>query len=179
MSEARFPPPPRDQEPEPPQRQTEPRLHPTNPATLVVLALGCAAVAWILVANTYSDLPHIPWLPAFTLFALAAFEAVLARNTKARIDHKPNTAPVDVLAVARYVVLAKASSPAGAIFAGLYGGILVWLLVIKGAQNTAAATDLPPTATGFVASLALVGAALWLERSCRVPRPPEDDKPAE
>jgi hypothetical protein len=136
-------------------------------------------VAWILVANTYSDLPHIPWLPAFTLFALAAFEAVLARNTKARIDRRPNTVPVDVLAVARYVVLAKASSPAGAIFAGLYGGILVWLLAVKGVQNPAAATDLPPTATGFVAALALVGAALWLERSCRVPRPPEDDKPAE
>jgi len=152
---------------------------PTSPATLVVLALGSAAVAWILVANTYGDLPHIPWLPAFTIFALAAFEAVLARNTKARIDRRPDTAPVDVLAVARYVVLAKASSPAGAIFAGLYGGILVWLLVVKGPQNPAAATDLPPTATGFVAALALIGAALWLERACRVPRPPEDDKPAE
>src|SRR5439155_2004337 len=179
--------------PEPPQRQPEPvrpdddrgrpppvrpSLVPTSPATLVVLALGSAAVAWILVANTYGDLPHIPWLPAFTIFALAAFEAVLARNTKARIDRRPDTAPVDVLAVARYVVLAKASSPAGAIFAGLYGGILVWLLVVKGPQNPAAATDLPPTATGFVAALALIGAALWLERACRVPRPPEDDKPA-
>jgi uncharacterized protein DUF3180 len=179
MSEPRFPPPPRDQEPEPPQRPAEPRLHPTNPATLVVLGLGAAAVAWILVANTYSDLPRIPWLPAFTIFALAAFEAALARNTKARIDRKPNTAPVDVLAVARFVVLAKASSPAGAIFAGLYGGILVWLLIVKGAQNTAASNDLPPTATGFVAALALVAAALWLERSCRVPKPPEDDKPGE
>lgn len=194
MSEPRFPPPPRDQEPEPPRRPGEPvrpdardgqpppvrpRLQPTNPATLVVLGLGSGALAWILVANTYSNLPAIPWLPAFTIFALAAFEAFLARNTKARIDHKPNTAPVDVLAVARYVVLAKASSPAAAIFAGLYGGILVWLLVVKGPQNTAAANDLPPTATGLVAALALIGAALWLERSCRIPKPPEEDKPAE
>ena len=172
MTDSRTPPPTRDQD-------REPRMHPTNPATLIVLGLGSAAVAWILVANMYGDLPPIPWLPAFTLFALAAFEAFLARNTKARIERRPNTEPVNVLAVARYVVLAKASSPAGAIFSGLYAGILVWLLVVKGAQNTAATNDLPPTATGLVAALALVGAALWLERSCRVPKQPEDDKPAE
>ncbi|TML33216.1 MAG: DUF3180 domain-containing protein [Actinobacteria bacterium] len=148
MSEPRTPP-PREQEPAPLPRP--PRVPPTNPATLVVLGLGSMAVAWILVANAYGDMPAIPWLPAFTIFALAAFEAFVARNTKARIDRRPNTAPVDVLVVARYVVLAKASSPAGA----------------------------TPTATGLVASLALVGAALWLERSCRVPKPPEDDKPAE
>src|SRR5829696_6525361 len=170
MSEPRTPPPHRDQEPDRTHRRAEPRLHPTNPATLVVLGLGSAALAWILVANVYGEMPPIPWLPAFTLFALAAFEAFLARNTKARIDQRPNTPPVDVLAVARYVVLAKASSPAGAIFAGLYGGILVWLLVVKGAQNTAATNDLPPTTTGLVAALALAGAALWLERSCRVPK---------
>ena len=173
MSEPRTPP-PREQEPAPLPRP--PRVPPTNPATLVVLGLGSMAVAWILVANAYGDMPAIPWLPAFTIFALAAFEAFVARNTKARIDRRPNTAPVDVLVVARYVVLAKASSPAGAIFAGLYAGILVWLL---GARITAATNDLPPTATGLVASLALVAAALWLERSCRVPKPPEDDKPAE
>ncbi len=164
----------------PPQRDSrpgEPRLHPTNIATLVVLALGTAAVAWILVANYYGDIPEIPWLPAFTLFALAAFEVILARSTKARIDRKPGAPPVDPLAVARYVVLAKASSPAGAIFAGLYGGTLTWLLIRSDLVH--ARTDTPPTATGLVAALALVGAALWLERSCRVPEPPEEDKPAE
>jgi hypothetical protein len=152
-------------------------MHPTSIATLVVLALGTAAVAWILVANYYGDIPGIPWLPAFTIFALAAFEAILARTTKARIDRKPGAAPVDPLAVVRYVILAKASSPAGAIFAGLYGGLLIWLLVRSDLVH--ARTDTPPTATGLVAALALVGAALWLERSCRVPKPPEEDKPAE
>ena len=162
---------------EPPERPGEPRMRPTSPATLVVLALGAAALAWVLVANYYGDIPPIPWLPAFTFFALAAFEAALARSTKARIDRRPGAAPVDPLAVARYVVLAKASSPAGAIFVGLYGGTLVWLLVQAG--NTHARADVPPTATGLVASIVLVGAALWLERSCRVPEPPDEDKPVE
>ncbi len=176
MTEFRRPPPQGD-EYEPPQRQVEPRMRPTSPATLVVLALGAAALAWVLVANYYGDIPPMPWLPAFTFFALAAGEAVLARSTKARIDRRPGAAPVDPLAVARYVVLAKASSPAGAIFGGLYGGTLVWLLVQAG--NTHARADVPPTATGLVASIVLVGAALWLERSCRVPKPPDEDKPAE
>jgi hypothetical protein len=163
--------------PEPPRPPVEPRLHPTSLATLVVLALGTAAVAWVLVANYYGDIPPIPWLPAFTIFALAAFEAFLARTTKARIDRRPGAAPVDPLAVARYVVLAKASSPAGAIFTGLYGGTLVWL--VARSDLTHARADIAPTATGLVAALALVAAALWLERSCRVPKPPDEDKPAE
>jgi hypothetical protein len=179
MSEQRPTPPWREdsEPPEPSRPPVEPRMHPTSFATLVVLALGTAAVAWVLVANYYGDIPPIPWLPAFTIFALAAFEAFLARTTKARIDRRPGAAPVDPLAVARYVVLAKASSPVGATFAGLYGGTLVWL--VARSDLTHARTDIPPTATGLVASLALVGAALWLERSCRVPKPPDEDKPAE
>src|SRR5213595_1894373 len=141
----------------PPRRPTEPRLRPTSIATLVVLALGTAAVAWVLVASYYGDIPPIPWLPAFTLFALAAFEAFLARTTKARIDRKPGAPPLDPLAVAKYVVLSKASSPAGAIFVGLYGGPLIWL--IARADLSHARADVPPTATGLVASVALVGAA--------------------
>jgi hypothetical protein len=179
MSEQRPTPPWREdsEPPEPSRPPVEPRMHPTSVPTLFVLALGTAAVAWVLVGNYYGDIPPIPWLPAFTIFALAAFEAFLARTTKARIDRRPGAAPVDPLAVARYVVLAKASSPAGAIFAGLYGGVLVYLVANIG--NTHARDDIAPTATGLVAALALVGAALWLERSCRVPKPPDEDKPAE
>jgi hypothetical protein len=164
-----------------PQRQQDrrdPSMGPTKPATLVVIAMVTAALGWILVANYYRDVPKIPWLPAFVLFALAIGEAVLARTTKARIDRRPGTAPVDALAVARYVVLAKASSPAGATFVGLYGGLLVALLLEQG-QTTAAASDVPPTAASLVASLALVLAALYLERACRVPKRPEDDKSPE
>jgi Protein of unknown function (DUF3180) len=102
---------------------------------------------------------------------------VLARTTKARIDRRPGAAPVQALAVARYVVLAKASSMAGSIFAGLYVGLLIWLLAQRG-RLTAAGSDIAPTAAGVVAALALIVAALLLERACRVPkRPEEDEKP--
>ncbi|HEY2674763.1 MAG TPA: DUF3180 domain-containing protein [Rugosimonospora sp.] len=164
---------------QPPQRQqvNEPRMRPTNPATLVVVGLATAALAWVIVGHYYGDVPAIPWLPAFTVFALAICEAVLARSTKARIDRRPGAAPVQALAVARYVVLAKASSLAGAIFAGFYAGVLVWLLAQR-TRLAAAGSDIAPAAAGLVAALALIAAALWLERACRVPqRPDEEEEP--
>jgi hypothetical protein len=160
-----------------PPRSNEPRLRPTNPATLLVAGLAAAAVSALVVSRYYGDIPSIPWLPAFTVFAIAIGEVVLARTTKARIDRRPGAAPVQALAVARYVVLAKASSMAGSIFAGLYVGLLIWLLAQRG-RLTAAGSDIAPTAAGVVAALALIVAALLLERACRVPkRPEEDEKP--
>ncbi|HEX6501238.1 MAG TPA: DUF3180 domain-containing protein [Micromonosporaceae bacterium] len=159
-----------------PPSQRPPRLRPTRPATLVVTGLAAAALAWLGISRWYFDIPALPWLPALTVGALAAIEAVTAISTKARIDRKPGTAPVDPLAVARYAVLAKASSLAGSIFAGVYGATLAWLVANR--WNSHANADLPAAIAGLVTSLALIAAALWLEHACRVPKRPEDeDKP--
>jgi hypothetical protein len=151
-------------------------MRPTNPATLIVAGLAAAAASWVLISSFYSDIPAVPWLPAVTLAGLATLEVYAGFNTKARIDRRPGLDPVDPLAVARYVVLAKASALAAAIFAGLYAGVLVWLLAGRDRATTATAADIPAAVAGAVASLALVGAALWLERSCRVPKRPDDEK---
>jgi hypothetical protein len=148
-------------------------MGPTRPATLVVAGLAAAAVAWWMISSFYGDIPRLPWLPTVTVAALAVLEAYLAVNTRQRIERRPGREPVDPLAVARYVVLAKASSLAGAIFAGFYAGLVGWLLLER---TRAADNDIPAATAGLVASLALVGAALWLERSCRVPKRPDDDK---
>lgn len=147
-------------------------MGPTRPATLVVAGLAAAAVAWWMISSFYGDIPRLPWLPTVTLAALAVLEAYVAVNTRQRIERRPGREPVDPLAVARYVVLAKASSLAGAIFAGFYAGLVGWLFLER---TRAADNDIPAATAGLVASLALVGAALWLERSCRVPKRPDDD----
>ena len=82
--------------------------------------------------------------------------------------------PVDPLTVVRYVVLAKASSIVGALFAGFFGAIGIWLLVSRG-RLAAASTDLPPAIGGFFGALLLLIGALLLERACRVPPQPEDE----
>jgi hypothetical protein len=151
----------------------EPRLRPTSPATLFVVALGAAAISWVLIGRYYGEVPQLTWLPALTLLLLAVIEAIAARTVKARIDRKPGTEPVDALAVARLVVLAKASSVAGALFTGIYGGVLVWVWS-ESSTNPHAGSDVAPAAQGLAAALLLVGAALWLERCCRVPAPPPD-----
>lgn len=148
-------------------------MGPTRPATLAVAALAAAAVAWLLVSGFYyRGLPRLPWLPAVTVAVLAVLEAYAAITTRSRIERKPGRDPVDPLMVARFVVLAKASSLAGAIFAGFYLGLTGWLAL---ETTRAADEDLPVAAATMLAALALVAAALWLERSCRVPEPPEEE----
>lgn len=150
-----------------------PSLGPTNAATLVVAALVTAALSWLVISRYYGQIPNLNWLPGLTLAGLAVVEGIAARNTKARIDRKPGTEPVNPLLVARYVVLAKASSLLGAIFAGAYGGIAAWALSERGHLKVAE-QNLVPAIAGLVGALALAAAALWLERSCRVPKPPDE-----
>lgn len=169
----------------------QPALRPTEPATLVVAGLATAGVAWLLISNFYQDLPPMIWPPVVIIAGIAVLEAAVARNLWVRIQQRSSVPaagrrglaggaePVEPLTVVRFVVLAKASSLAGAIFTGWYAGFLPWLLVESG-RLPAAGTDLPPTIGGLVASIALMVVALWLERACRVPEPPEDqDEPGE
>jgi hypothetical protein len=145
-------------------------MRPTSVSALVVAGLAAAAVAWLLLSVFYESWPPLPWLPIIVIAALAAGEIVLAQNTAARIQRKPGAPRVEPLAVARYAVLAKASSLAGALYLGFSGGVLAWLAL---EPTKAARDDVPAAVAGVVASLALVVAALYLERSCRVPDQPD------
>jgi hypothetical protein len=152
-------------------------MQPTNPATLLLAGVAAAAVAWLVIDNYYGSLPRMPWLPPVSIFALAVVEAVMARTTKARIEHRPGAARVDPLSVARFVVLAKASALAGALISGAYLSVAGWL-VLRGRGLSSAADDTPAAVAGLVGGLALVVAGLLLERACRVPPRPDDDEPA-
>lgn len=164
--------------------EREPALKPTEPAWLVVAGLAAAAVAWLLVSNLYQSLPPLGWPPVIIIGGLAVLEAVMAQNTWERVHQRGGATvrlgragrePVEPLTVARFAVLAKASSVASALFLGFYAGLLPWLLIESGRLPDAAA-DLPPAVGGLIASGGLLAAALWLERACRVPEPPDGDE---
>lgn len=157
----------------PDEHTKRPSLRPTRGSTLVVAGLTTAAMSWLLISRFYGEIPRMPWLPGFTMLALAALEFGAAVNTKARIDRRAGTEPVDPLLVARYVVLAKASALAGALFTGMYAGMSLWLFTERG-RNVAAESDLPPALLGLLGAVALMTAGLFLERACRVPPPPRD-----
>ncbi|HWS32504.1 MAG TPA: DUF3180 domain-containing protein [Actinoplanes sp.] len=159
-----------------PDRQTDPSLRPTSASTLVVAALAAAAAAWLLisVSEVFYDISPLPWTGAGVLAVLAVAEAYLAQTTSNRIQRKPGTLPVHALSVARFAALAKASSLVGALSAGFSAGLVLGLVL----ERTREASDSVPVAgSTLVAAVALIAAALWLERSCRVPEQPDDETP--
>lgn len=152
---------------------TRPGLRPTKATTLILAALITAALAWLLMKQYFADVPNVTWLAGLILAGLAVVEAIAAHDTRARVEQRPRSGALNPLLIARLVVLAKASSLAGAIFAGGYGGVAAWALSERGQLNVADA-NLPPSLGGLIGGLALVAAALQLERACRVPDPPDD-----
>ncbi len=144
----------------------------TRPRDLLAIALVVAVLANLVVRLTYASLPGFPLLGGVTLAVLGAAEAIGGRGLRARIRREPGTTPVQPLVAARAVLLAKASSVAGAVVAGAWIGLLVYTAPESGAI-TSAASDTAAAAVGLVCALVLVGGALWLERCCRTPDDPE------
>jgi hypothetical protein len=146
-------------------------------------AAGAVALVAVhlLVRVAYGSLPQLPTLAGVTLLVLAIVEAVLGTSIRDRIKRKfegrpDDGRPLQPLAVARAVALAKASSLLGAIMLGAWLGILAYVLPRRD-EFDAAAHDTTSTIVGVICSALLIAGALWLEYCCRAPddqRPPRD-----
>lgn len=145
-------------------------MRPTRPTLLVALAAAAAVAAYLLVRLAYAALPALPRSWPVTLAALAVIEIAVARNVRARLAGRPRTTPIEPLVVARCAALARASSAAGALLAGGYVG--AGAVLLRSLEKSAYARDARTCLLGLLAAVALVAAALWLERACRVRRPP-------
>ena len=60
-------------------------MTPTRVRTLVIIAAVCAIVAWLLLRQTYSSLPPLPWTGVPALLLLAVAEAWSGRSLRARL----------------------------------------------------------------------------------------------
>ncbi|MGI8681086.1 MAG: DUF3180 domain-containing protein [Mycobacteriales bacterium] len=150
-------------------------MRPTRLSGLAAYFLVAAAASWLLAQRAYGSLPPLPRYAPVTLLLLAMAIGYTAASVRARLQGRPRTRPIVPIAVARHAALAKACSGAGALFAGLWTG---WLIFTSSRlEQRAAAVDAATSGLGIVAALALVGTALWLERVCRVPRPPARPDP--
>lgn len=138
---------------------------------LVALALAAAALAYLTTRAYYADLESPPRYAPLWLLLLAIAEGYTALLTRARLAGRHSTRPPNPLVIARLAVLAKASSPVGALAVGAYTGFLVYVA----RENSEVAHDDTRTASlGIACSVLLVAAALLLERVCRVRTPPDD-----
>ncbi|MEU6149838.1 DUF3180 domain-containing protein [Actinosynnema sp. NPDC047251] len=140
----------------------------TKPRDLLAAGLVAGLLAHLLLRLAYGTLPPLPTFAGFTLLVIAAVDLVLAFSLRARIQRKPGSAPVEPLTAARAVALAKASSVLGAIMAGAWAGVLVYVLPVRG-EFEAADHDLVSAIVGVVSAVALIGAGLWLEHCCKTP----------
>lgn len=149
-------------------------MTPTRPRDLLVAGLVAAVLVHLLVRAAYGSLPAIPALAGATLGVLGIAEAVGGSALRARIERRPGTTPVQPLVAARAVLVAKASSAAGAIMAGAWAGLLAYTLP-RSDEIIAAAEDSVGAGIGLACALVLVAGALWLEQCCRNPDDQEPD----
>jgi hypothetical protein len=149
---------------------------PTRARDLVGAAAVAAVLVNLLLQLSYGDLPPLPTLAGTTLFVFAVAEVVLGTTLRTRIRQRPRTRPVQALTAVKALVLAKASSLAGAITGGAWLGVLVYVLPLR-SQLQSAASDTVTASIGAVCAGALVAAGLWLEYCCRTPDDPDDAEP--
>ncbi|MBM9620177.1 DUF3180 domain-containing protein [Streptomyces zhihengii] len=149
---------------------------------LGVLA-GIFAAAGVLswgAARLWDSLGTLPSVPLAAPIVLGVIAAVLAatalslRNRlKAQRERRPGAKGVEPMMAARAVVFGQASALVAALVSGMYGGTGVFLL---GQLDVPARRDQAIYA-GFavVAGIAVIAAALWLERVCRLPEDGDED----
>jgi uncharacterized protein DUF3180 len=142
--------------------------------TLAGIWAVTASVGWagaLLIDDLGRALPTVPGSAPTVLLLFAAILLALAVTTRSRLrawrERRPGAQVVEPLTVARYAVLARASSPVGAGVVGLYSGYAVFLLPDLGEPGRRHLAAMSLFATG--AGVAVGGAALFLERVCRLP----------
>ena len=169
-------------------------MKPISRRDLAVLAVGIAVAAWLLVRAYYGQVPLLDWWLSVPIGVLAVAEALGARTLRARLAAERvagssrrgsgqaagRTAgpvrPVEPMLVARIAVLAQASAYVGAVFLGIWVGVLVHVAPAVNRLQSAGG-DTVASLLGVVLAAALVAGALWLESVCRVPPGEESPTP--
>lgn len=145
--------------------------------TLLGLFAVAAVLAWAG-ARLWDSLGTLPGVPVaapivLALIAVALFATALSLRARLRAqrERRPGAKGVDPLAAARAVVFGQASALVAALVVGMYGGTGLYLVMYD--------LDMDPrrqqaiyAGAAVLAGVAVVAAALFLERVCRLP---EDD----
>jgi hypothetical protein len=154
-------------------------MEPTRPRDLFAVALAAAIVGYVLVRLNYGRIPPLPRFAGLAAAALGIAEAVFGHGLRARIQanrtsgRRPAKPPVPPLVAARAVMTAKATALAGAAVAGLWFGLLAFVLP-DSALISAARSDTLTAVVGLFCAAVMVAGALYLEFCCRAPEDPRD-----
>ncbi|MEU6088256.1 DUF3180 domain-containing protein [Streptomyces sp. NPDC047085] len=137
----------------------------------VFVVAGVLSWAGARLWNSIGTLPSVPLAAPIVLTLIAVVLLSTALSLRARLkaqrERRPGAKGVDPLMAARAVVFGQASALVAALVAGMYGGTGVLLLELL---------DIPARRdqafyAGFsvLAGIAVIAAALFLERVCKLP----------
>jgi hypothetical protein len=152
-------------------------MGPTRKRDLTAATVLAALVSYLLVLGLYRWFPPITLWTGLSLLAVAIAEAGWAFYVRAKInDGQIGDGPgwLHPLAVARSVVIAKASAWVGALALGWWAGVLAYLLPRRSTLRVAG-EDTAGAAVAAACALALVLAGLWLQHCCKSPPEPPDN----
>ncbi|MCV7202976.1 hypothetical protein B7435_25200 [Mycolicibacterium peregrinum] len=152
-------------------------MGPTRKRDLAGAVAVVAIVGYVLVGVLYRWFPPLTIWTGLSLLAVAIAEAGWALYVRAKINDGQigvGAGRLHPLTVARSVVIAKASAWVGAIVAGWWIGVLVYLLPRRGDLRVAG-EDTPGAVVAALSAVALIVAAVWLQHCCKSPEEPPDN----
>ena len=144
-------------------------MGPTRKRDLTVAVVAAAVIGYLLVTRLFRLFPPITVWTGLSLLAAAVAEALWARYVRAKIgDGEIGAGPgwLHPLAVARSVMVAKASAWVGALMLGWWVGVLVYLLPRRSWLRVAS-EDTVGTAVAAISAL-VIGTLVSLG-ACSVP----------
>lgn len=156
-------------------------MKPTRWVPLVAIAAIALAVGWVLVdlvERVAGRILGVPWLAAVAMWVLALGVLGWALLSRGRLGRTQSSGPAAIggpgapdgrmppLVAARTAALALAASRTGALIGGFYLGVALGLLGVRDTPTGSA--SLGAAVASVAACAVLVGAALWLERLCRL-----------
>jgi hypothetical protein len=156
-------------------------MGPTRKRDLAAVAVAAVVAGYLAALLGYPRVfPPITVWTGLSLLGVAGAVGAWAYFVRAKIaEGEIGDGPgrLHPLAVARSVVIAKASAWVGALVSGWWLGILVRILPQR-AVLRAAEEDTAGIVVAVVSALALAGAGLWLQHCCKSPPEPPDDPDA-
>ncbi|WP_210593330.1 DUF3180 domain-containing protein [Streptomyces sp. GESEQ-35] len=142
----------------------------------VFVVAGILSWAGARLWNSIGTLPSVPLAAPIVLAVIAVILLATALSLRARLkaqrERRPEAKGVDPLMAARAVVFGQASALVAALVAGMYGGTGVFLL--ESLDIPARRDQAVYAGFSVMAGIAVIAAAIFLERVCKLPEDDDD-----
>jgi hypothetical protein len=147
--------------------------------TLAGLFLVAGVLSWAgaRLWDSIGTLPRVPLAAPIVLAAIAVILLATALSIRARLraqrERRPGAKGVDPLMAARALVFGQASALVAALVAGMYGGTGAFLL--EHLDVPARRDQAIYAGFSVLTGIAVIAAALFLERVCKLPEDDDED----